>query len=194
MNAPLVDQFVSVFESLRGYAHVVPNWSAAARTAAEICRETEIACVALGDVPKAFDVAFRNAISATGINVIAPPYRATDLPDAIDAAQAGIGMAAYGIAATGTLVEEAEDDALRLVSALPRTYIGLVEARELLPELKDAASRLRSRFEACPENCVVSFISGPSRTGDIEMILTLGVHGPEIAHAIIVESGEGQPS
>lgn len=188
MPSPLVHQFVSVMQSLHGYAHVVPDFQAAAAKAAEICREAGIECVALGDLPDTFSDAFH--AHAPTDRILAPPYASADLPGAIDAAQAGIGMAAYGIAATGTLVEEAQDDALRLVSALPRTYIGILESSQLLPELKDAAPRLRARFESCPENCVVSFISGPSRTGDIEMILTLGVHGPEIAHAIIVESSD----
>ena len=80
--------------------------------------------------------------------------------------------------------------------ALPRSLDGvrilLVEDDEDIRDLmrivlEDAAPRLRALFQENPRNCVVSFISGPSRTGDIEMILTLGVHGPETAHAIIVE-------
>ena len=50
----------------------------------------------------------------------------------------------------------------------------------------DAAARLRTFFDQNPTNATVSFISGPSRTGDIHMRLTLGVHGPETTHAVVV--------
>jgi L-lactate dehydrogenase complex protein LldG len=186
MTSILVQQFVNVFESLRGVAHVVPNWTAAAETAADICRANEATCAALGELPHEFVSTFQQR--ATHLDaILTEPYAADALPGSIDKAQIGIGVAAYGIAATATLVEEAQDDAIRLVSSLPRTYIGVVEAKTLLPELKDAAPRLRARFAEQSRNCVVSFISGPSRTGDIEMILTLGVHGPEHVYAIIID-------
>jgi len=76
---------------------------------------------------------------------------------------------------------------VRLASSLPDTHIGIVYASTLVPRLIDAAPKMREIFTAYPNNVTVSFISGPSRTGDIELILTLGVHGPEAAHAIIIE-------
>lgn len=191
MNSPLVQQFVSVLGSLHGTAHVVPDWPAAAAAALDICREQGAKSAALGALPQPFCDAFRSIGGDAIEAVFEGPYAAESLPGRIDQADVGIGAAAYGIAATATLVEETEDDAIRLVSALPRTYIGVVAARDLVPELKDAAPRLRAYFEAHPENGAVSFISGPSRTGDIEMILTLGVHGPENAYAIVVEDGAG---
>ena len=116
------------------------------------------------------------------IRVLEPPYPAKGLPELLDAAQVGITGVDWGIAETSTLVEVCTDDAVRLVSGLPRTHIGILRASALVEKFTDAAAPLHH-----PENCSISFISGPSRTGDIEMILTLGVHGPERAHAIIIE-------
>jgi L-lactate dehydrogenase complex protein LldG len=108
------------------------------------------------------------------------------MPDAIAAAEVGITGIAFGIAQTGTLVEVSTNDAVRLVSALPRTYIGVLRRRDIVDRYTDAAARVRSIVALHDRHLVISFISGPSRTGDIELKLTLGVHGPEQAHAVII--------
>ncbi len=118
--------------------------------------------------------------------MIEPPYSNADLPGAIDAAQAGVSRAEFAIAETGTLVEFATDDALRLVSTLPRLHVGLVRAADLVATLREAAGRVRTFYQQNPKQATVTFISGPSRTADIEMRLTLGVHGPETAHAVVI--------
>ena len=83
-------------------------------------------------------------------------------------------------------MEVATNDAVRLVSALPRTYIGVLRQRDIVDRYADAAARVRSIVALHDRHLVISFISGPSRTGDIELKLTLGVHGPEQAHAVII--------
>jgi L-lactate dehydrogenase complex protein LldG len=83
-------------------------------------------------------------------------------------------------------VEFATDDALRLVSALPRIHVGIFRAYDLLATHKEAAAPIREFFIENTQNATATFISGPSRTGDIEMRLTLGVHGPEVAHAVVL--------
>jgi L-lactate dehydrogenase complex protein LldG len=90
------------------------------------------------------------------------------------------------VAETGSLVEFATDDALRLVSALPRIHVGIFCARDLLATHKEAVAPIRNFFIENTQNATATFISGPSRTGDIEMRLTLGVHGPEVAHAVVI--------
>ncbi len=126
-------------------------------------------------------------LQQAGIRVLRPPYAYEDLPLQLDQAQVGVSMADYAIAETGTLVEIATNDADRLVSSLPRIHVGVFDASTLLERLFDSAPRIRESFREHGDGCVVSFISGPSRTGDIELKLTLGVHGPEVAHAVILE-------
>ncbi len=122
-----------------------------------------------------------------GVQVITPPFHHTTLPEAIDTAQIGISMADFAIAETGTIVEFSTDDAYRLVSTLPRVHVGIVKVQDMLERLQDAAPRVRDFFLRHPRNGTVTFISGPSRSGDIEMRLTLGVHGPEKTHAIVLQ-------
>ena len=182
----LVDRFRTKFESLRGYVHEADSWDAAVQSALEVCRGAEATCVALGETPEPFRAAFVAACEGDGIRVLHPPYDAAALPGAIDEAQVGITWIDFAIARTGTLVETALDDATRLASGLPRTHIGMVSATSFIEELADAAPRMRETFSTYSENCTISFLSGPSRTGDIEMRLTLGVHGPESAHALVL--------
>lgn len=182
----LVAQFKARFEALRGCAYVVATETEAAAVAHSIIREAGADCAAVANVSHEFQVVLRRLCGESGVKLLGPPFLSESLPGAIAGAGAGVTGCAFGIAETGTLVEVTTDDAVRLVSALPRTYIGVVRASEMVPRLMDAAPRLRNIFEGHDKNVVVSFISGPSRTGDIEMILTLGVHGPEAAFAIVI--------
>jgi L-lactate dehydrogenase complex protein LldG len=181
-----VDAFVARFAVLSGTTHVVDNVKAAAETIAGIVASENVDCIAIAGL----DADVADALNARGFGstrILKPPFPTGELPGLLDTPQIGITGAAYGIAETGTLIEIATDDSIRLVSGLPRTHIGVVRASNIVPKFFDSAELLREAFATHGSNCVVSFISGPSRTGDIEMILTLGVHGPERAHAVIIQ-------
>lgn len=115
-----------------------------------------------------------------------PPFDAARLPRALDSIQVGISWAAFAIAETGAIVEFSTDDALRLVSALPLVHISVMRAADMIATLREAAAPIRNFYNENSLNANVSFISGPSRTADIEMRLILGVHGPAETHVIIV--------
>ncbi len=184
----LIERFTAQYRALAGHAHVVADAAAAAVTALEILRDADVEQVALAALPAAVQGPLRDALDAAGVAFVAEPFPAHDLPGLIDGVQAGITGATFAIAQSGTLVEASTDDAVRLTSSLPRIHIGLVFARDIVPSFEDAAPRLRDLFAAEAGGCAITFISGPSRTGDIELKLTLGVHGPETAHAIVIRS------
>lgn len=72
------------------------------------------------------------------------------------------------------------------MTALPLVHISLVRASDFVATLKEAATPIRNFYKENSLNATVSFISGPSRTADIEMRLILGVHGPAETYVIIV--------
>lgn len=181
-----LERFKSKFEALKGHVHSAGTWEEAAGLAVEICRGASARRMATARTPAPFCTALERSCLDSGLDLSAPPYASESLPGAIDKVDVGITGIDFAIARTGTLVEVSLDDATRLVSSLPRTHIGLVSERELVEDLDDAAPRLREILTENSKNCVVSFLSGPSRTGDIEMRLTLGVHGPESAHVILL--------
>ncbi len=89
-------------------------------------------------------------------------------------AKVGISQLDWAIANTGTLVQDAAPVHQRLVSTLPLIHIALIRSDRLVPDLPSALTKIR------PERTnYISFITGPSRTADIERVLTIGVHGPE---------------
>jgi L-lactate dehydrogenase complex protein LldG len=186
MDESVIAQFKQKYESLAGVVHVVSGVEEAAEVVATVVGEAKARRVALGEFPKPLREALEQRCVALGSEVVQPPYWSADLPGAIDAAQVGVSPAEFAIAETGTLVEFATDDALRLVSTLPRVHVGVFRAADLVATLRDAAARVRTFYEQNPKHATVTFISGPSRTGDIEMRLTLGVHGPEAAHAVVI--------
>lgn len=101
--------------------------------------------------------------------------------------QVGITGAAYGVADTGTIVVCSGPEGGRVESLLPPVHIALLRASDLvggLPELLAALTR-DGRFETCS---AVTLITGPSRTADIELTLTIGVHGPKQLFVVVVDS------
>ena len=194
MNDTTLESFTKRYESLGGHVHVVSSAEAAAEAALEIVRERGGTRVAIAGLEEGLATAFDRALADGGLEVLREPFTTIKLPHGIDEAQVGITGAAFGIAQSGTLAEVATNDAVRLVSGLPRAHIGVVRASEIVERFEDAAPRLRAIFNEHGGACTVSFISGPSRTGDIELILTLGVHGPEAAYVIVLQDAEGRVS
>lgn len=99
-----------------------------------------------------------------------------------DAARAELAAAAVGItgcdaaiADTGTLAVLAAPGRSRAVSLLPPWHVALVERRQLLPSM---AAFLARHGDEVRRTACCTFITGPSRTADIELTLTLGIHGP----------------
>ena len=187
MNDDIVDKFQKKHESLAGIVHLVSGMSEAADQVFSILQEKKAEKVALSELPEEFSRLLEPKITADGRDLLKPPYNHADLPQAFDTIQAGVSWAAFAIAETGALVEFATDDAMRLVTALPLVHVSLVRASDLMATLKEAANPIRNFYEENSLNATVSFISGPSRTADIEMRLILGVHGPAETHVIIVD-------
>ncbi|HEV2836586.1 MAG TPA: lactate utilization protein [Pyrinomonadaceae bacterium] len=96
--------------------------------------------------------------------------------------EVGITGVQLGIAETGTLVLDSSIERNRLVSLIPPVHIAVLDASRIYPTLADALSLLQSRGEVSP---AITFITGPSRTADIELTLAIGVHGPQELYVII---------
>lgn len=103
------------------------------------------------------------------------------------AREADTGMVEFdlGIAETGTLVHDATDLRKRLASMLPLNCIAVLPAERIVP---DMARALDFYLQHGPWPGYLAFVTGPSRTADIERSLTIGVHGPEHLLIVIVES------
>jgi L-lactate dehydrogenase complex protein LldG len=99
--------------------------------------------------------------------------------------EVGITRAQAAIAETGTLVLDSSCERNRLVSVVPPVHIAIVAASRIYPTLADVLAMLQNGKELSP---AITFITGPSRTADIELTLTIGVHGPQELYVIIDET------
>ena len=90
-----------------------------------------------------------------------------------------------GVAETGTLILTSGPDNPTTLNFLPDTHIVMLEAGDILGDYEAAFARLREAHgDTMPR--LVNFITGPSRSADIEQTLILGAHGPRELHIILV--------
>ena len=101
--------------------------------------------------------------------------------DELFACDAGVTTAQWGIADTGTLVLESARERSRLLSLVPPIHVALLSTRCICDSLSDALGRVSVA------NHAITFITGPSRTSDIELTLVVGVHGPQTVHVLLME-------
>ena len=115
----------------------------------------------------------------------------------------GVSTADFAIADTGTLVLVSErnpqaasnaasrdarngGDQHRLISLVPPTHVCLLDANRILPNLAALITHVNARYYSDGESpLAMTFITGPSRTADIELTLTMGVHGPRELHVLV---------
>ena len=127
---------------------------------------------------------FLSACGITGLPGVRTGFRdCAALREACASAAAGITSADYVLADTGTLVMLSSGDEARMISLLPPAHIAVVPADRVLTGLDEL-------FSVLPDPGGVTssmvLITGPSRTGDIEMTLVRGVHGPGEFTVILV--------
>ena len=107
----------------------------------------------------------------------------------------GVTACFAGIAETGTLMLTSGPESPTRNNFLPETHIVVMRAGQVVASYEDGWSRLRERQHradgswAMPRT--VNFITGPSRTGDIEQRLELGAHGPRRLHIVLVDEESG---
>ncbi|MDQ3930248.1 MAG: LUD domain-containing protein [Chloroflexota bacterium] len=99
----------------------------------------------------------------------------------------GIVLARAGVAETGSFLSVEETLASRLLGMLSDTVYALLPASNIVPTL-DEIGRTLSQLSS-EGTRYVSLITGPSRTADIERVLTIGVQGPKVLHIVVVDDG-----
>ena len=114
--------------------------------------------------------------TGTGVQVEGRPARGDDL--------VGITGVHLAVAETGTLMLLSSPTTHATTSLLPETHIAVVPTGRIVRAMEEAWVQTRSELDELPR--AVNFVSGPSRTADIEGILQIGAHGPFRVHVIVV--------
>jgi L-lactate dehydrogenase complex protein LldG len=141
-----------------------------------------------------------SGLAGYGLEVQAMPAGVPAMPErdrlraAAAAADLGLTGVDLAIAETGTLVLLSGAGRPRTTSLLPTVHVAVFDREALVESLEQVGMFLEAWHEGetdAHRGAVINFITGPSRTADIELTLTRGVHGPKEVHAIFVEQGAG---
>ena len=177
-----VEMFRQKLEMVGGHCIVVRDEAEAACSLSRILAELQTTAlrarrIALSDAPLV-----SRLMNAAEVEV----DELTTSPNAADlfGYDVGVTTAQAAIAETGTLVLESESERHRLVSLLPPVHVAIVKAEDICPTLGDALRYVRRDGQSGMSRAI-TFITGPSRTADIELTLTIGVHGPKELFVIV---------
>ena len=174
-TAERVRRFCASLEALAGTAYVASSpEDARAHVAARIGRESAVAS----------NADFLRECGIDGLAGVRTGITDRDELRAICAsAPIGITSADYALADTGSLVMLSSPQEARLISLLPPVHIAVVPRERLLTGLDELLTVVPRPAEVTSS---MVLITGPSRTGDIELTLVRGVHGPGTIHVVIV--------
>jgi L-lactate dehydrogenase complex protein LldG len=117
-----------------------------------------------------------------GVNVFTGKFR-----DAGQVPGAGVTFSNFCLADSGTVVLESTDEEIRLATTLPEIHFIFVDPTTILEDNLAAAEPM-SAFHQGSDPKFIAYITGPSRTADIERVLTIGCHGPREVHILLVEN------
>jgi len=158
----------------------VPGPREAADELARLCSEVGVRSLVASDAPDL--AALLGGLPAELVR------HGPDAPrEALFTCDLGLTTAQWGIAETGTLVLESAEERHRLASLLPPHHVALLPRSRLLGTLGEAFARVRPGAGGPPSR-TITFITGPSRTADIELELVVGVHGPKHLTVLLLDS------
>lgn len=172
-----------------GQAHRVADMPSAREKLRELLQLHQASSALCWEHPLLDQLQLAELLSGSNIRLIShatlcdlPPHEQRALALAADV---GITSTTFAIAETGSLAVASGPGTERMASLLPPVHIAIVEASQVLPDLFDLFDRLQTDgLDRLPTNLV--FITGPSKTGDIELRLTTGVHGPGVWQVILI--------
>jgi len=172
-----------------GVAHVVNDNDAAREKVFDLLDQYQAESVLLWQHEALAALEIRSALADSQIEVFdydrlnAMP--AGEARAAFMAADVGITSCDVAVAETGSLIVCSRPGQERIASLVTPVHIAVVRREQIVPDLFDAFARLEELgFDEVPSN--IAIITGPSKTGDIELTLTTGVHGPGKWHVVIV--------
>ena len=176
-------RFMDELEALGGHGKRVEDREEAREYVLALARERDAKLLIRWDVDELEALGVDGPLGDAGIEV-AVWRELADFKEIAGKAGIGLSTAAWAIAETGTLVLEGGPGMGRSVTLLPPTYVAVVPVERILRTVSEAIEKYAGDAGGLPAN--VCFHTGPSRSGDIEMELFVGMHGPGDVHVILV--------
>ena len=207
INQALVDEFRAKAEAVNAVVREAADLDAALQYVVDICTQ-KAPCEMLADEPDAEKGPLGpNGVPTRVKRIVAAPTldeeRFAGLSAACEAAgflclreglrnhlagiDVGFSQAELGVAASGTCMVNTDSEEGRLAGMIAEINVIALKKSEIYPHLPAIAEKLRARMgDGTPT--YTTFITGPSRTADIERVAAVGVHGPLELHIILLEA------
>jgi L-lactate dehydrogenase complex protein LldG len=183
----IAGRFCERFALAGGRAHRVSTAAEAVTRVLDIVRSKSARSVVLGRSSFLDSLNLAEQLAAAGAEPLpVDKLSPENSRDPLFAAEVGISGADFLIAESGTVVVQARPEGPRSLSLLPPVHLVLAERARLVPDLFDVFDAQRWGEPPSLPSCL-TLITGPSKTGDIELRLVTGVHGPGEVHVILVE-------
>src|SRR5262245_38360093 len=185
-RAALIDQFESELTKVGGRFHRAAGAQAGLEYIEEVASARRATTIIGWSDPVLDGIDLRERLEEKGIEFVTENIGEAFIQRA---AAAGIGVSGvdYALADTGTLVLLSGEGRARSVSLLPSVHIALLRPEQVIGELDDLFCLMRDATDRDKvPSSAVTFITGPSRTADIELTLVVGVHGPQELHAVML--------
>lgn len=109
--------------------------------------------------------------------------------ESFEGLKVGITGCEFLVSRLGSIMISSRQDSGRRLNVYPETHVVIAYTNQLVPDLKDAFAALREKYPSRIPS-MVSVITGPSRTADIEKTLIMGAHGPKEIFVFLTESAE----
>lgn len=186
-----IEQFREALTALHAQVHVCDGPDAAVARVLELLTAAGVREVLAWAMDSLLLPGFRPLLAEAGIAAVDDQVLGAERADRLaelESIRAGISGVDAAIAESGTMLVVSGAGRGRLASLLPAMHIALLPVERIRRTLPDAFALLQSEFGAglFRDRSNVTLITGPSRTADIELSLTLGVHGPRDIHAIVI--------
>lgn len=181
-----LEMFKNNMEALSGRVHIARDSQEVSLQIKLWLQELNAKAVIMWDHPELKEYV-RIEDANVKIDYWTPGQPGKKLIEAAEKADVGITWADYAIGYTGTLALFGQPFQGRAVSLLPPTHIAIFKKSNLVATMSTVMRDLINRKGKNNLPTAVDFITGPSRTSDIEMDLSIGVHGPYRVWTIIVD-------
>jgi L-lactate dehydrogenase complex protein LldG len=158
----------------------IEDLAAAFRYAIDLTKKQGGAAMAAPGWDKKSQTVLAAACKQAGLQLLLKDLRAQSA-----SIHTGLTRADWSIAETGTLVLDSTSEDLRLATMLVETHVAVLPRSRIRPDSLALEPELGQLMQTPPR--YQAFISGASRTADIERVLTLGVHGPLELHLLILK-------
>jgi len=170
-----IERFLGEIKKLSGVSQrISPSGIADALKA--LVAEQQIQKATVWDSPYLKRLGVAHSLQTLGMELVSPNANEHEMAQC----DLGITEADYLLPETGTLVLRSSAEKPRGVSLLPRVHLAIVRPEMLRADMHQV-------FAEAKDSHYLVFITGPSRTADIELTVTLGVHGPKNLYVWIVE-------